>query len=81
MFRCQKAHEHGSEAEREQCDALHYDALSLMKMAQVGFAGPAKIARTYRPARSEERTGLCVFVFCEEQIIPWHFDDDADEDD
>lgn len=76
MFRCLQAHDHESDGDRAGCDAQHHDSVSLMKMAQVGFAGPAKIARTYRPPRVEQRRGLRVFVFSEEQIVPWRFQDE-----
>jgi hypothetical protein len=81
MARCLRSHEHRDAGERDACNAQLHDSMSLIKMAQVGFAGPAKIPRVYRPARTEQRSGLRVFVFSEEQIIPWQLDDDADEDD
>jgi hypothetical protein len=75
MFRCLEAHGHQTAAERDDCDGHHHDAMSLVKMSRVGFAGPAKIRRTYRPARSEMRGTLRVFVFSEEQIVPWELDE------
>lgn len=51
--------------------AERHDEMSLMKMSRVGFSAPAKIRRSYRPARIEERRGLRVFIFFEEEIVPW----------
>jgi hypothetical protein len=76
MFDCIRDHNHETEAQRDDCNAQTYDALSMMKMAQVGFAGPAKIARHYLPGRVEERGTLKVVVFTEEQIVPWEFEDE-----
>ena len=47
MFACLRQHKHDTAAERDGCDAQTHDAMSLVKMAQVGFTGPAKIRRTY----------------------------------
>ena len=73
MFPCLKAHEHETDQERGVCDAATHDALSLIKMSQVGFAGPAKIRRAYLPGRVEKRGALAVVIFSEEQIVPWEF--------
>lgn len=51
--------------------AEHQDEISLAKMAKVGFAAPARIRRSYRPARVEQRGSLRVFIFAEEEIVPW----------
>jgi hypothetical protein len=79
LFSCLQHHDHHSAAERDGCDARMHDAMSLVKMAQVGFAGPAKIRRIYEPGRMERRDGLDLVVFSEEQIVPWDIED-ADED-
>ena len=76
MFDCLRDHQHESAEERDNCDAQTYDALSMMKMAQVGFAGPAKIARHYLPGRLDQRGTLAVVVFTEEQVVPWEFEDE-----
>ena len=76
MFDCIREHRHQTEAQRDACDSETYDALSMMKMAQVGFAGPSKIARHYLPGRAEQRGALTLIVFTEEQIVPWDFDED-----
>lgn len=78
-FACLLRHEHESAAERDGCDAKTHDATSLAKMAQVGFTGPAKIQRVYQPGRVEQRAGLEMVVFCEEQIVPWEFENDEEE--
>ena len=52
-------------------EAEHHDEMSLAKMSKVGFAAPARIRRSYRPARVEQRGSLRVFVFSEEEIVPW----------
>jgi hypothetical protein len=52
-------------------DAEHHDEMSLAKMSKVGFAAPARIRRSYRPARIEQRGSLRVFIFAEEEIVPW----------
>ncbi len=79
MFSCLQHHEHDSAAERDGCDARMHDAISLVKMAQVGFTGPAKIRRLYKPGRVDRRNGLDVVVFAEEQIVPWHLEDGDEE--
>ena len=79
MFDCLQHHQHHSAAERDGCDARMHDAMSLVKMAQVGFTGPAKIRRVYVPGRAERRGGLDLVVFSEEQIVPWQIED-ADEE-
>lgn len=80
-FDCLRDHHHDNADERDACDAATYDALSLMKMSQVGFAGPAKIARQYLPGRVEQRGALTVVIFSEEQIVPWEFDEELPETD
>jgi hypothetical protein len=80
MFSCLQHHQHGSAAERDGCDARMHDAMSLVKMAQVGFTGPAKIRRVYEPGRAERRDGLEVVVFSEEQIVPWDIGDGDEEE-
>jgi hypothetical protein len=52
-------------------DAEHHDEMSLAKMSKVGFAAPARIRRSYRPARVEQRGVLRVFIFSEDEIVPW----------
>jgi hypothetical protein len=52
-------------------DPEHHDQVSLAKMSRVGFAAPEKVARSYRPARVEQRGNLRVLIFSEEEIIPW----------
>ena len=79
MFSCLQHHAHGSVSERDGCDARMHDAMSLVKMAEVGFTGPAKIRRLYEPGRVDRRSGLDVVVFAEEQIVRWHLED-ADEE-
>ena len=80
MFPCLQQHDHGSAAERDGCDARMHDAMSLVKMAQVGFTGPAKIRRLYEPGRVDVRKGLEVVVFSEEQNVHWGImDRDEDE--
>jgi len=79
MFACLRLHQHETAAERDVCDAQTHDAMSLVKMAQVGFTGPAKIGRTYEPGRRETRAGLDVVVFSEEQIVPWKIGDEEEE--
>ena len=79
MFACLQQHQHQTAAERDGCDAQSYDAMSLMKMSQVGFTGPAKIRRTYEPGRKERRHGLDVIIFSEEQIVPWELEDGEEE--
>ena len=76
MFDCLREHSHETEGERSACDAQTHDALSLFKLSQVGFAGPAKIPRFYTPGRVEMRGSLEVVVFSEEQIVPWKFEED-----
>jgi hypothetical protein len=80
MFACLQQHEHETAAERDGCDAQTYDALSLAKMSQVGFTGPAKIHRLYEPGRPARRGRLEVVVFSEEQIVPWELEDGEDEE-
>ena len=80
MFPCLQHHQHGSEAERDECDARMHDAMSLVKMAQVGFTGPAKIRRLYEPGRIDRHNGLEVVVFAEEQIVPWNLEDGDEEE-
>ncbi|HZR10259.1 MAG TPA: hypothetical protein VFA79_16860 [Myxococcales bacterium] len=80
MFACLQQHEHETAAERDGCDARTYDALSLAKMSQVGFTGPAKIHRVYEPGRIDLRAGLTVVVFSEEQIVAWELGDGEDEE-
>jgi hypothetical protein len=79
MFACLRHHQHQTAAERDGCDAQTHDAMSLVKMAQVGFTGPAKIRRIYEPGRKEIRAGLEVVVFSEEQIVPWKAEDGEEE--
>jgi hypothetical protein len=79
MFACIQRHEHQTAAERDGCNAQTHDAMSLVKMAQVGFTGPAKIGRVYEPGRKERRSGLEVVVFSEEQIVPWKVGADEEE--
>jgi len=79
MFACLRHHEHQTAAERVGCNAQTHDAMSLVKMAQVGFTGPAKIRRIYEPGRKEQRSGLEVVVFSEEQIVPWKIEGDEEE--
>ena len=79
MFACLRLHQHQTAADRDGCDAQTHDAMSLVKMAQVGFTGPAKTRRTYEPGRRETRAGLEVVVFSEEQIVPWRTGDDEEE--
>ena len=71
MVPCPRGHSHETEDEREACDAQALDASALLKMAQVGFSGPGKLPRHHLPARSERRGDLEVYVFSEEEIIPW----------
>ncbi|HTO95453.1 MAG TPA: hypothetical protein VMK66_00300 [Myxococcales bacterium] len=78
-FSCMQHHSHSTEAERDGCDAQTLDAMSLVKMAQVGFTGPAKIHRLYEPGRPERRSGLEVVIFAEEQIVPWELGDGEEE--
>jgi hypothetical protein len=54
--------------------------MSLLKMARVGFTGPAKIRRVYEPGRAQQRGGLEVVVFSEEQIVPWELDRTDEEE-
>jgi hypothetical protein len=79
MFPCLRQHQHETLDERDGCDAQTHDAMSLVKMAQVGFSGPAKIRRVYAPGRKERRAGLDVVVFSEEQIVPWKVEGDEEE--
>ena len=79
MFPCSQSHPHDSAAERDGCDAQRDDWMSLLKMSQVGFAGPAKIRRLHAPGRIERRSGLELVVFSEEQIVPWKLEDPAGE--
>jgi hypothetical protein len=79
MFACIQQHQHESAVERDGCDAKTHDALSLVKMARVGFSGPAKIRRLYEPGRSERRNGLDVVVFSEEQVVRWELVQDEEE--
>jgi hypothetical protein len=79
MFACLQLHQHETAAERAGCDAQTHDAMSLVKMAQVGFTGPAKIRRIYEPGRRETRAGLEVVIFSEEQIVPWKIGDEEEE--
>jgi len=79
VFSCLQNHEHDSTADRDGCDARMHDSMSLVKMAQVGFTGPAKIGRLYEPGRVDRRNGLDVVVFAEEQIVPWHLEDNEEE--
>lgn len=76
MFDCLREHEHQTENERTACDAQTHDALSMFKLSQVGFAPPAKIPRSYLPGRVEQRGGLEVVIFSEEQIVPWEIEED-----
>ena len=78
-FACIQQHQHETVAERESCDAQTHDAMSLVKMSQVGFTGPAKIRRVYEPGHVERRNGLEVVIFSEEQIVPWVLGDDEEE--
>ena len=80
VFPCLQQHQHGTAAERDGCDARMYDTLSLLKMARVGFTGPPKIRRVYEPGRAEQRGGLEVVVFSEEQIVPWELDRTDEEE-
>ncbi|MGZ6124762.1 MAG: hypothetical protein ACXWLR_07370 [Myxococcales bacterium] len=80
MFACLQQHEHETAAERDGCDAQTHDAMSLAKMSQVGFTGPAKIQRVYQPGRPERRAGLEVVIFSEEQIVPWELEDGEEEE-
>lgn len=79
MYRCLQQHRHETAAERDGCDAKTHDAMSLVKLSQVGFTGPAKIQRVYQPGRADRRAGLEVVVFSEEQIVPWEFEDGEEE--
>jgi len=79
MFACLRQHQHKTAAERDGCDAHTHDAMSLVKMAQVGFTGPAKIRRIYEPGRKGTRKGLDVVVFSEEQTVPWDLQDGEEE--
>jgi hypothetical protein len=79
MFACIRHHDHPTAVERDGCNAQTHDAMSLVKMAQVGFTGPAKIRRVYEPGRKERRSGLEVVVFSEEQIVPWEVETDEEE--
>lgn len=76
MFECLREHEHQSPEERDACDAQTHDAVSLVKMAQVNFAAPARIRRLYVPGRVERRGSLEVVVFSEDQIVPWEFEEE-----
>jgi hypothetical protein len=80
VFACMQHHQHGTAAERDGCDARMHDAVSLLKMARVGFTGPAKIRRVYEPGRVQQRGGLEVVVFSEEQIVPWELDRNDEEE-
>ena len=80
MFSCLQRHQHGTAAERDGCDARVHDAMSLLKMARVGFTAPAKIRRVYEPGRAQQRGGLEVVVFSEEQIVPWELDHTDEEE-
>ena len=80
MFDCLQHHHHETAAERDGCDAQTHDAMSLVKMSQVGFTGPAKIHRVYEPGRLERRAGLEVVIFSEEQIVPWELEDGDEEE-
>jgi hypothetical protein len=80
MFACLQQHQHPTAAERDGCDARIHDAMSLVKMSRVGFTGPAKIRRIYEPGHVEQREGLQVVVFSEEQIVPWKFEDGDEEE-
>ena len=72
-IRCLQDHEHETEEERLICDAQLHDAMSVMKMARVGFSAPPKIRRLYLPGRIEKRGTLEVVIFSEDQIVPWEF--------
>src|SRR5205085_12148067 len=80
VFPMRQHHEHDSASERDVCDARIHDAMSLVKMAQVGFTSPAKIRRLYEPGRMDRRSGLDVVVFAEEQIVPWNLEDGDEEE-
>jgi hypothetical protein len=80
MLECLREHEHGSEEERDACDAETHDAISLIKMSQVGFASPAKVGRNYFPGRLDLRGSLEVVVFAEEQVVPWEFETEEEEE-
>jgi hypothetical protein len=80
MFPCKQRHQHDTAAQRDGCDAKRHDLMSLLKMSQIGFAGPAKIRRVYEPGRVERRSGLELVVFSEEQIVPWNLEDPAKEE-
>ena len=80
IFDCLQHHHHDNAAERDGCDAQTHDAISLAKMSQVGFTGPAKIHRVYQPGRLERRAGLEMVIFAEEQIVPWEFEDGDEEE-
>ena len=79
MFACIQKHQHETAAERDGCDAKTHDVLSLVKMARVGFSGPAKIRRLYEPGHLERRNGLDVVVFSEEQVVRWEKVQDEEE--
>jgi len=79
MFACIQKHQHETAAERDGCDAKTHDVLSLVKMARVGFSGPAKIRRLYEPGHPERRNGLDVVVFSEEQVVRWELVQDEEE--
>ena len=78
LFTCQRKHALDSAEERDRCDAQMYDAVSVLKLAQVGFSGPAKVRRIYMPGRLERRGDLKIVVFSEEQIIPWEIEDEEE---
>jgi len=80
MYQCLQRHQHGTAAERDGCDARVHDATSLVKMARVGFTGPAKIRRIYEPGLAQQRGGLEVVVFSEEQIVPWDLSQTDEEE-
>lgn len=69
MFGWRKSGRRPKPASRD--DAKHHDEMSLAKMSKVGFAAPARIRRSHRPARVEQRGSLRVFIFFEEEIVPW----------
>ena len=77
---CAQGHAHGSDADREECDARFHDARGLIKMSQVDFAGPQKIPRIHDPGRAERRGALEVVVFAEEEIVPWQLEDEVETD-
>jgi hypothetical protein len=79
MFDCIQKHHHPTAAERDGCDARTHDMLSLVKMARVGFSGPAKVRRVYEPGHRERRNGLEMVVFSEEQVVPWNLVEDEEE--